>query len=220
MPLRSLEEPHRPGGAGLLRPSARVAGFTLIELLVGMAVGVLVLTGFLALGLQQGREARQADVALRGLRELEAIDRLLLRLVRQAVAPAHEARRFEVSPAGTDLSFLARLDDGSVRALALRLSGGTLEMRIDRGAWQALHDAGTVTLAAARFEVTGDAAAVHSGSGGLAVPAAGCPPPHPPAVRWRFEAQAPSASGPSLSLPVVDRRVQVRDRVAAAGCRP
>lgn len=203
---------HRQG------PARSARGFTLVELLVGLVIGALVLAGLMTMSLQQGRQARQADAELRGLRELEAIDRLLHRLLRQAVAPEGEARRFEVSPDGASLAFRARLDDGSERPLAFRLAQGTLEMRIDAGAWQALHDAGAVTLTSARFEVSGDGAGRTGQAAAGDVP--GCAPPHPPVVRWRFEARAPVAGGPGLALPVADRRVQVRDRASMPGCRP
>ncbi len=201
-------------------------GMGLVELLVGLAVGAIVLAGALALAAQQGRQAGATQAEQIALREFEAVDRLLWRLLRQASATVAwpDAASLQALLHGTGLHFASRVSEGSVRRVGLRLSDGLLALSLEGGPWQALHDpqrlrieAMDLSIAAVSVAPGDDEAAAAPGS----VPSAGaaavaCPHPLPPRLRWRLQGRLPDDR--AVSAPA--RVVQVRDLPAAGACPP
>ena len=191
------------------RAPERARGVGLIELLVGMAVGSIVLVGALSLAAGQAQRGASSQAHALAMREIEALERLLQRLVRQAVPAAGAAdARFERFGGDAGLRFRTRTADGAERQVALRLEAGVLGIQFDGASWQALHDPQALRLAAVSFAVQDD------GDEEGATP--GCAAPRPPRVQWRLEAAAVGG----VSIPVQARQIQVRDVSPTVGCTP
>ena len=156
----------------MLGPVMRQRGFTLVELMIGLAVGLFIVgaaSGLLAARLREHKamlvEARlmqdlrtSMDIVMRDLRrsgywgEASAAMRAGSPSSNPYLAPA------PASAASDAVSFQLSRDDVENNKLddneqfGFRLRKGVLDMLIGGGSWQALNDAGTMTVTA--FTVT------------------------------------------------------------------
>lgn len=159
---------------------SRSRGLSLIELLVGMVIGLFIATAGATLLAAQWREHRSLTLEMRLMQELRSSAELITRDLRRAghwgdaaaglveagsAASAASAALTNpyaaLSPAGAasdaatfgysrDVVENHRLDGNE--QFGLRLRRGVIELQLGAGNWQALTDAGTMTVS--RFSIT------------------------------------------------------------------
>lgn len=215
-PMTAAGSPCGRGRRGDVRPAPRtvgprthgrrrMAGLTLPELLVGLAAGSLVVAGALALLSTPLRAATSAEIGARADQDLRAAQRLLARLVREAVPASAGGAGPTVTADGAQLTWHGRGDDGVVRAMAWRFADGQVAMRLDGGGWQAVTDPRVLVLRDGRFTVEGPSAGACGGGA--------------PRVAWSFEARR--AVDPQAPWQRVTGLAQVRHPwPVAPGCTP
>lgn len=192
-------------------------GVGLVELLVGLTIGLIVVTGALQVAVGQGSRSAQLRSETLALRELEAVERLLERLARQAVAvPDAPGDGFEALAGGSGLRWRIRTADATDRPVAVRWADGMLSIRFDGGPWQALHDAQALRLRSARFELQWSAPGEGMGADGVEDPADPCTGRRPPRIVWRLDARTVD----DRPLPGGVRSIQARDLPLPVGCAP
>ena len=143
-------------------------GLSLVELLVGLAVGLLVIASATSLLGVQSREQRTAAAEMRLMQELRAATDLVARDLRRAghwgdpavalwawsaSAPqANPYAGFTAGAAGASYAYSRdaaenhRLDPNE--QFGLRLRAGVLELQLGSAGWQAVSDAGSITVTA------------------------------------------------------------------------
>jgi prepilin peptidase dependent protein B len=152
-------------------------GFTLVELLVGLALGLFVVTATLGLLASQWREQRSLGVEGRLMQDLRTASDVVTRDLRRAghwgaataglpqtgaSAPIANpyAAMAPASAASDAIAFRYSRDEhenGIVDAreeFGLRLRNGVVELLLGAGNWQALTDAGTLTMTDLRITPT------------------------------------------------------------------
>jgi prepilin peptidase dependent protein B len=143
----------------MARP-VRQAGLSLVEMMVSLALGLFVTTIGLAGLAGHLRESRSLGLDARVSQDLRAAADLMVRNLRRAghwreagsavrsgAANPHGA--CHVAPA---LAFAYQRDDDAASShFAYRLREGVIEVQMGQGHWQALTDAGSVTVTALRL---------------------------------------------------------------------
>jgi len=151
---------------------AREQGLSLVELMVGLAIGLIVVAAAAAMLVDRIREHRALIVEGRLMQDLRTSMDIVTRDLRRAGYWGHAASAMAASPVASvnpytamsaslaasdavsfrlsrDASENNRVDDNE--QFGFRLRKGVIEMLIGGGSWQALTDAGTMTVVA--FEV-------------------------------------------------------------------
>jgi prepilin peptidase dependent protein B len=164
--------------------ASRPRGFSLVETLVGLAVGLLVMAAALAFVLGHVREYRTAWIRSRVTQDLRDAADVVERDLRRAghwrdatttawssgaASAANPHTALVAAAAPPDTARFSYSNDGGDEAIAFRLHDGVMEMRLGTGRWQALTDAGMVTVTAfslvpAQHEVSLQALCARSGS--------------------------------------------------------
>lgn len=152
-------------------------GLTLVELMIGLALGLFIVTATLGLIASQWREQRGLGVEARLMQDLRSASDIVVRDLRRAghwgaasaglpqpgaLAPAANpyAAMAPASAASDAIAFRYSRDEhenGVVDAreeFGLRLRNGVVELLLGAGNWQALTDAGTLTVTAFRIVPT------------------------------------------------------------------
>jgi prepilin peptidase dependent protein B len=144
--------------------SPRPRGLSLVELLVGIALGLFVIAAATTLLAAQWREQRQLATEARLMQDLRTASDIVTRDVRRAgawggaAASGVAANPYAAwdAPAGGAGPLVYRytrdaVENGVVDAneqFGLRLRNGSLEIALGAGQWQALTDAGTLSVTA------------------------------------------------------------------------
>lgn len=207
-------------------------GFTLVEVLVGLALAMLVVAGGAALLASQLREHRALVLEARLTQDLRTAADLVARDLRRAghwgdagAGAWTEAQAPRANPyaalapddAASDVALLRysrdavenQVVDGNEQ-FGFRLRNGAIDIQLGNGNWQALTDAGVLTVT--QLLIT----PLH---GTIELEAA-CPTPCPPAdetcpPRQTVRSLALSISGRAVADAQVMRTVQARVRVRA-----
>jgi len=150
-------------------------GLSLVELLVGLAIGLLISTAGASLLVTQFREHRSAMIEMRLMQDLRTAADIVARDLRRAghwgdaaaALPAAGASAPITNPyaalapsdaASNAVSFSYSRDTAENHVLdsneqfGFRLRNGAIELQLGAGNWQALTDAGTLTVTA--FDIT------------------------------------------------------------------
>jgi len=203
----------------------KARGLSLVELLVGLAVGMIVVAAAITLFAAQLREQRSTSVELRLMQELRATTDLVTRDLRRAghwgdasvalwalsasapaanpyaaLAPLAGASSASSYAYSRDTSENHRLDANE--QFGLRLRNGVIELQLGAGHWQALSDAGSMTVT--EFEIRPIVQDVPL--------LAHCPRPCPPGTacdaRLQWRSLAIRLGARATADPAVQRRLQ------------
>lgn len=149
-------------------PHLHRGGFTLVELLVGLALGLFVVAAAIALLAAQAREQRSLAIQHRLMQDLRTASDVIARDLRRAghwgaaasavattsnaAIPGNPYAAISPSTAASDAVAFGysrdTVENGSVdpnETFGLRLRNGVVELLLGT-AWQALTDAGTLTV--------------------------------------------------------------------------
>ncbi len=197
-PMPDLQPPRPPGGSGPERvPRRRVSrparGLSLVELLIGIALGLFLIAGGLAVVSSHAGDHRQLVLEARLHQDLRAAAEAITRDLRRAGhwgepgaglwAPDAPARPNPYAPtlpdgAGADQALLSysrdaqenhRLDANE--QFGVRLRNQVIELLLGQGNWQALTDPGTVLVSHLQLSTRAEAVASNCDRA--------CPPTHP-----------------------------------------
>jgi type IV pilus assembly protein PilW len=146
-------------------------GLSLVELMIGLAIGLLITAAGFSLLASQWREHRSTTAAMRLMQDLRSAGDVITRDLRRAgywgdptialaasaasAAVANPYAAFAPASAASDAARFAysrdavenHLLDGNEQ-FGLRLRNGAIELQLGVGNWQALTDAGTLTVTA------------------------------------------------------------------------
>ncbi len=151
---------------GRMNAAPRQRGLSLVELMIGLALGLLVVAGGMALMVAQVRTHRALLIETRLEQDLHTATDIIARDLRRAgywAGAAENMRRTSVNPyigmssnddsSGAAVFLYSRdgIEDGvidSQEQFAFRLRDGALQMRLGAGTWQSLTDSSTMAVTA------------------------------------------------------------------------